>query len=162
MPAKRTIAALAATAVLVTAALLAVALRPSSDGSCDEAIVSFSVGGADISFTCEVADTLQEQRQGLMGRDNLPEDAGMLFVYSEPETLTFWMKDTLIPLDMVFIAENGSVINVEEALPEPGISDSQLTRYYSDGPAKWVVELNLGTCSEHGIGPGTGVGISFF
>lgn len=142
--------------VAVTASvILAVALWPSPGSS-----VAFQVGGDRIVFGCEVADTPSERATGLMDRESLPADECMLFVYQEPANLTFWMKNTLIPLDIVFIGEDHRVLNIWEAVPEPGVDDADLTRYNSLGPAKWVVELNFGLCELNGISPGTEVSIN--
>ena len=71
------------------------------------------------------------------------------------------MKNTLIPLDMIFIDENGFVTNVEEADVEPGVPDNQLTRYSSAGPIKWVLEVNQGLAAANGIHTGTYVNITY-
>ena len=148
------IALVAAVCAIVVSALLVLALWPTS-----ESTVSFFVEENEFEYSCEVADTSSERVLGLMNRDSLPADEGMLFVYDEPANLTFWMKNTLIPLDIIFIDLNGRVINIEEAMPEPGVPDAELTRYSSLSPAMWVVELNMGTCSGNGIAPGTIVSI---
>ncbi len=120
--------------------------------------VSFQVNDQEVlNVTCEIASTNEERAQGLMNRDELAEDRGMLFVYDTPTEVSFWMKNTLIPLDMIFIDENGIVVNVEEADVQTGIPDSQLTHYHSDGPVKWVVEINQGLSASHGIDAGTQV-----
>lgn len=107
--------------------------------------------------TLEVADTDAERRRGLMNRSSLDEDHGMLFVFDEPQTLTFWMKNTLIPLDMIFIDENKTVVNVETAQPEPGVADENLTVYSSESEAMYVIELNAGYAENHSIENGTRV-----
>jgi uncharacterized membrane protein (UPF0127 family) len=134
---------------VVLSALLILALWPSP-----ESTVTFGTAEGDVDFRCEVADTPSERSLGLMNRESLPADAGMLFLFDEPAIQTFWMKNTLIPLDIVFMDENGQVINIEQALPEPGIPDNELTRYPSERPAPWVVELNMGACAANGICPG--------
>lgn len=122
-----------------------------------EAEVIFHSAAGDVKFNCEVADTNSERSAGLMNRESLDADAGMLFMFDSSDYLTFWMKNTLIPLDIIFIDEEMKVINVEEANPEPGVPDSDLTVYRSDRPARWVVEINQGICLASGIGPGTDV-----
>lgn len=96
-----------------------------------------------------------------MDRTDLPADRGMLFVFAAPAKTTFWMKNTLIPLDIIFIGDGRVVLNVAEAKVEPGVPDSMLTRYYSDGSAKWVIEVNRGLSSRYGISVGTQVSIEF-
>lgn len=79
----------------------------------------------------------------------------MLFVMPREETQRFWMKNTLIPLDMVFLDSQRRVVNIEKAYPpEPGTPDSKLERYRSEEPAKYVVELEMNRTEELGIGKG--------
>jgi uncharacterized protein len=100
-------------------------------------------------FDVELAVTPQEMAQGLMFRRSLAADAGMLFVYDVPQRASFWMKNTLIPLDMLFIAPDGKIINIHErAVPQ------SLEPIPSAGPVKAVLELNGGTASRLGIKPG--------
>ncbi len=121
-------------------------------------IVSFRNGDQEVlNITCEVASTPEEHQLGLMHREELALNSGMLFVFETPQPVSFWMRDTLIPLDIIFIDENGYVTNVEEADVEPEIPDEQLTRYHSDGAVKWVVEINMGLSASYEIGAGTPV-----
>ncbi|WP_134671861.1 DUF192 domain-containing protein [Halorussus marinus] len=115
-------------------------------------------GEAVANVTLEVADSPDERATGLMHRESLPEDRGMVFVYGEADERSFWMKNTLIPLDMVFVDANGTVRNVEHAdPPAPEASDDELATYASDGPAKYVIEMEQGFANETGIGPGAQV-----
>jgi uncharacterized repeat protein (TIGR01451 family) len=110
------------------------------------------------NVTLEVADRPNERARGLMHRESLPENHGMVFVYGEADERSFWMKNTLVPLDMVFVDENGTVLNVEHAEPPaPDTPDSELATYSSDGPAKYVIELEQGFANETGVGPGAEV-----
>ena len=114
----------------------------------------------DTDFTnisVEVADNKSERREGLMNRESLCQSCGMLFVYPDADERAFWMKNTLIPLDIIFISADKKVLNVETAYPEPNTSDSDLTRYWSDGQAKYVLEVNAGYAEEKGIEKGIGV-----
>jgi uncharacterized membrane protein (UPF0127 family) len=107
------------------------------------------------TFLCELADSPAEWSKGLSGRDVLAAGHGMVFIFPSPSQQTFWMKDTLIPLDIVFVWANGTVGAIYEAPAEPGVSDGDLVRYESPGPVKWVVELNMGDCAASGITVGT-------
>jgi uncharacterized membrane protein (UPF0127 family) len=97
----------------------------------------------------EVADTLEKQERGLMFRQSMPENEGMLFVYKEPEEMSFWMRNTFIPLDIAFVGADGIILNIHQARP---LDESVL--YRSAGAAKYVIETNQGWFSRHGIRPG--------
>jgi uncharacterized protein len=108
-------------------------------------------------FDAELAVTPDEMAQGLMFRRSLAPDAGMLFVYDVPQRAAFWMKNTLIPLDMIFIAPDGRVLNIHErAVPH------SLEPIPSAGPVKAVLEVNGGTAARLGIKPGDRVIASIF
>ncbi|MCU4743220.1 DUF192 domain-containing protein [Natronoglomus mannanivorans] len=111
----------------------------------------------NVTVTLEVAANGTERAEGLMYRESLPENHGMVFVYADEDQRSFWMKNTLIPLDIIYLDSDGTVLNVEEAEPQPDASDSDLERYHSDGPAQYVIELDQGFSEEHGIEPGTEV-----
>jgi uncharacterized membrane protein (UPF0127 family) len=114
-----------------------------------------------VEFLCEIASTPQERSQGLMNRTELPPEEGMLFIFDTPQYVSFWMKNTLIPLDIIFINETGFVINIESGKVEVGISDNNLTRYHSLRPAQFVIEINTDLCSLYGIREGTQVIIEY-
>ncbi len=97
----------------------------------------------------EVAATPEKQERGLMFRQSLPEDEGMLFVFKEPQELTFWMRNTLIPLDIAFVSADGVILNIHQAKP---LDES--IQYRSAGSAKYVIETNQGWFARHGIQPG--------
>lgn len=100
-------------------------------------------------FSVELADEPEERSQGLMNRESMATGAGMLFVYDAPQRATFWMRNTLIPLDMIFADETGTVIGVHEnAVP----LDETLI---DGGPGvKFVLEINGGLAGAMGIEPG--------
>ncbi|HJR12818.1 MAG TPA: DUF192 domain-containing protein [Rhodanobacteraceae bacterium] len=98
------------------------------------------------SFSVEVAATSTEQTHGLMDRTSMPADHGMLFVFPQAQPLTFWMKDTLIPLDMLFFDEAHRLVTVRADVP-PCKADPCPT-YASTAPARYVLELNAGTAAK--------------
>lgn len=100
----------------------------------------------DHSFTIEVMTTNQERALGLMFRRSLPENAGMLFLYDRPQPAAMWMKNTLIPLDMVFISADGKVHRIEQNA-EP----HSRTLIPSEGPVVGVLELNGGEAAKIGL-----------
>lgn len=105
--------------------------------------------GGDHTYQVEIAETLQEKARGLMFRRSLPQDQGMIFVYDTPRVMTMWMRNTYIPLDMVFIAENGTVLNIV-AETEPFSTDI----ISSSGKALAVLEINGGAAARIGLKPG--------
>jgi uncharacterized membrane protein (UPF0127 family) len=101
-------------------------------------------------FTVELAITPEEQARGLMFRENMPRSAGMLFLYDRPSTVSFWMRNTLIPLDMIFVDATGVVTRVHhEAVP---LDETPIPG--GDGVLA-VLEINGGLARRFGIGPGT-------
>ncbi|HTZ37548.1 MAG TPA: DUF192 domain-containing protein [Stellaceae bacterium] len=100
-------------------------------------------------FTVELALSEPQMEQGLMFRRSLAPDAGMLFDFKTPTTATMWMKNTLIPLDMLFLDERGRIIDIHERAV-PLSTDVIAPR----APARYVVELNGGTAARLGIRPG--------
>jgi len=107
------------------------------------------------SVSLLVADDPGERQRGLMYRQSLPERTGMVFVYDDAASRTFWMKNTYVPLDIAFVAPNGTVLNVEHAQAQPHAPDSAVDRYSSDGAAMYVVELRRGFANRTGVGPGS-------
>ncbi len=129
----------------------------------EEATVGFELAdGGSLNITCEVADSAIERANGLQDREELAISKGMLFVFEEPKEASFIMHNVEFPLDIIFIAENGTVVNVEEAeVEEPDTPYDDLVRYRSDGEVKWIVEINKGLSQQYGIWPGTRVEIVF-
>jgi len=110
-----------------------------------QASASFVQDGKEIGkVSLEVADNDSARRKGLMFRKNLEKDQGMLFVFEDEAARSFWMKNTYIPLDIIFVDSNMSIVNIEEAYPQPNVSDRNLEIYRSEAPAKYVIELNQG------------------
>lgn len=116
--------------------------------ACDPGSVSLRGDWGQARFSVEVADDPAERSQGLMNREKMPAMAGMLFVYDHAQPVSFWMKNTLIPLDMIFVDETGLVKAIHEnavpldTTPIPG----------GDG-VKFVLEINGGMAAAMGIVP---------
>ena len=101
------------------------------------------------AFTVEIADEPEEITTGLMNRESMDPDAGMLFDFGQPREAAMWMKNTLIPLDMLFMAPDGQVIAIaRNAVP------GSLRTITPGVPVKAVLELNGGRAEELGIEPG--------
>ena len=106
--------------------------------------------GAILRFSVEVADDPDERARGLMFREHMPSAAGMLFVFPEPKQANFWMKNTPLPLDIIFADETGTVTRVQQnAVP---FSETLI----DGGPGvAHVLEINGGLAGPMGIAPGT-------
>jgi uncharacterized membrane protein (UPF0127 family) len=108
-------------------------------------------------FTVELATTPVQMEQGLMFRRSLPADGGLLFDYGSPSMAMMWMKNTLIPLDMLFVDAKGQIVNIHERAV-PGSLDT----IAAAAPVRAVIELNGGTAARLGIRPGDKVLFSIF
>ncbi|MEQ1901529.1 MAG: DUF192 domain-containing protein [Devosia sp.] len=103
----------------------------------------------DYTFFVEVADTEKSRSYGLMNRASLAPDRGMLFDYGREQLAQFWMKDTLIPLDMVFASADGTVRTIHE-----NARPLDLTGIPSEVPVRFVLEIKGGRSAEIGLKPG--------
>ena len=123
---------------------------------CSEAdeTVTVSMGGEE--FVLEIADSPEERRQGLMNRKSLGENRGMLFVFSYDEKLSFWMKDTQIPLSIAYIAKDGTIKEIKELEPY------SLRPVESTYSVRFALEVNRGTFERLGIEPGDKIDLPDF
>lgn len=101
------------------------------------------IGSAKVRV--EIADTVETRARGLMHRDHLPDDAGMLFIYAQEHRLRFWMKDTRIPLSIAFANGKGTIVGMADMKPfdERSIMSSK--------PAKYALEVNKGWFQQNDI-----------
>jgi uncharacterized membrane protein (UPF0127 family) len=104
-------------------------------------------------FSVEVAKTDEEREHGLMFRTSLPDGQGMLFDFSPEQNVSMWMKNTLIPLDMIFVRADGRILRIAE---NTKIQSEDIIP--SGGPVRAVVEVIAGTARKYGIQPGDRVG----
>lgn len=102
-----------------------------------------------------IADTPDEREVGLMHRDSLPENEGMLFLLDDEEVVGFWMKDTLIPLDIIFIDKDWKIVNIRHSA-QPCTAEP-CESYFSDSPVRYVLEVNAGFTQRYGISEGASV-----
>lgn len=100
------------------------------------------------TFSAELAASREAQMRGLMFRTEMGADEAMIFPYDQPEMLSFWMRNTVLPLDIIFIGPDKRIINIAEGVPYREVSVT------SDRPGIAVLELNQGRAEELGIGPG--------
>ena len=103
---------------------------------------------AGVSIHAEVARTPQSRTQGLMQRTRLCQDCGMLFIFPQAGRHTFWMKNTLLPLSIAFIAADGTIFNIAEMQP------NTIDTHIAQGDALYALEMNSGWFTHSGVKPG--------
>lgn len=101
------------------------------------------------TFTVELAQTTPERARGLMFREHLEADAGMLFLFDSMQVQSFWMKNTKLPLDMLFIDDEGRIVGIVENAEPMTLEPRTVGK-----PSRYVLELNAGTCRRLGIEAG--------
>ena len=115
--------------------------------------VDIAVGsGRNVPFRVELARSEPEREKGLMYREQMDADAGMLFVFERPAPLTFWMKNTFIPLDMIFIGADRHIVGIVENAEPRTLSARRV-----DGVSEYVLEINGGLSAKLGIHAGEAV-----
>jgi len=138
--------------LLLVMGLLSSAARASDVGSPDpqklQAVTIVTQNG-DQTFTAELANTPAQRARGLMFKTRLPERQGMLFDFGRDQEVRMWMKNTLIPLDMIFIQSDGRIHRIEQHT-KPG----SLRVISSNGPVRAVLEMRAGTSKKYGIASG--------
>ncbi|OWQ91544.1 hypothetical protein CDN99_10405 [Roseateles aquatilis] len=97
----------------------------------------------------EVARTDEQRAIGLMARKDMPQNAGMVFIFEQPAEQCFWMRNTLIPLSVAFVADDGTIVNLDEMQPLSDVS------HCSKKPVRYVLEMNKGWFDKRGIKAGT-------
>jgi uncharacterized membrane protein (UPF0127 family) len=113
------------------------------------ASATIDTGGRKLTFRVELAITPPEQERGLMFRKSLDADAGMLFVSETERPHVFWMKNTLIPLDMIFIGANRRIVGIVQNAEPQSLNGRQV-----DGPSQYVLEIGGGLSASLGIRAG--------
>jgi uncharacterized protein len=133
--------------LLLTFALLTFGLSACAQGPRIEIVGAD--GARRAAVRVEIVDTPASREYGLMYRKHLDEDAGMIFVFKAPQHQEFWMKNTIIPLDMIFADSTGKIVGVaRKAEPFSETIDSV------EGDSQYVLEVNGGFCERHGVKPG--------
>ena len=131
------------------AALGFAALAAAQDGPQRLAQIRLNAGIHNIN--AELAATPEQREIGLMFRTSMPAGDGMLFVFERPSKQCFWMKNTLIPLSVAFLGDDGSVVNIEDMKPRT------LDSHCSTQPVRFVLEMNEGWFAKRGIRAGSRV-----
>jgi len=122
------------------------ALASSAQGATTLPTMTLTINGQKL--VAEVASTPQDRATGLMNRFSLQPDHGMLFVFERPEPLSFWMKNTFIPLSIAFLDANGRILNIEDMSPQTE------TTHWSKGSGLYALEMRKGWFVERGIKSG--------
>ena len=104
------------------------------------------------AIDAQVAATPEQRMTGLMFRRDMPQNEGMLFVFEAPSQQCFWMKNTLLPLSIAFVADDGTVVNIAEMKPQ------SLDSHCSAQPVRYVLEMNTGWFARKGIKAGAKLG----
>ena len=126
----------------------------------DEAQVTFYTNERKhVTIICEVAKGFRAKMKGMMNRVSLPEDRGMLFPFLIPGHRFFWMKNVIIPLDIIFINRKLEIIYLHEAPVDNGIFHKI---YWSHGFCKYVIETNMGFCKKNNIVIGSKIVFNYF
>ncbi len=139
------------------AALLAwVLLAGSSQAATfDRGVVRITQDGREAALSVEIARSSKARAQGLMGRERLAENAGMLFVYKGNARRFFWMKNTRIPLSLAFIDSKGAILEIIHLQPHK--RGTRIPSYRSRHKVRWVLEVNQGWFLRNGFGLGARV-----
>ncbi len=139
-------------AALMALVIFFVAGCGSFTGGSSEPKLVFTTSKGKVEYIIEVADTFEERKEGLMFRTSVAEKHGMFFVFDYAQKLTFWMKNTLIPLDMIFLNAHYEVVHIQKnAQP---CSTSRCPIYNSVQKAQYVLEVNAGEADKFGIQDG--------
>ncbi|WOH63009.1 DUF192 domain-containing protein [Bradyrhizobium sp. BWA-3-5] len=141
---------------LVFAVLIALCVAPAARAASVQPLEIATKSGVHV-FSVEMATTEEEKQTGLMYRKELPDGKGMLFDFSPEQQISMWMKNTYIPLDMIFIRADGRILRIAEN------TEPLSTRIISSGGlARGVLEVIAGTAQKYGIQPGDRVAHPLF
>jgi len=157
-----------ATALLIASTVTLVSAASAQDGLQDarpdtlldygpSEVLVIDTDEGELTFDVEVADTLPEQAQGMMWREAIPDMTGMLFEFDEPKIATIWMKNTPLPLDIIFVRSNGRILKIEH-----NAQPYKLRSASSEAPVAAVLELAGGQSRDLGIMPGDTIRHEFF
>ncbi len=127
----------------VIAAVPALILALASSPQADEGLISIQLPGGAV-IHAELADTIKKRAQGLMHREHLAKDRGMLFTFDQAQPWTFWMKNTKISLDIIWMNEKKQIIHIARNVPICTRTDDGCPQYQPNGPATYVLELGGG------------------
>ncbi len=118
-----------------------------SASSANETLISITTPGG-VTILAELADTAEKRGRGLMFRESLAKDRGMLFTFSEPQQWTFWMKNTRISLDIIWMDAKKTIVHVERKVPTCSRTDDGCPQYQPNDAAVYVLELAAGVADS--------------
>ena len=133
----------------LTVALLATSISGWAQNAPQLDLPRITLSAGMHQINAQVAQTPEQRQTGLMFRQAMPQPEGMLFVFEQPATQCFWMRNTLIPLQTAFLADDGAVVNIVDMKPL-----DETSRTCSDKPVRYVLEMNQGWFSKKGIKAG--------
>ena len=128
---------------------LPVLLLQAGSAYADQQFPVISLTAGMYVIQAEVAATDAQRQQGLMFREKLAPNSGMVFLFDQPAQVCMWMKNTLLPLSVAFIDERGKILNIEDMQPQTTNS------HCATGPATYALEMNKGWFAQKNIKPGT-------
>lgn len=134
--------------ILVPATLVFTALFAQAQGQAQRLEVKVNLQAGMHNIVAEVAKTPREREIGLMFRKQMATHEGMVFVFDEPATQCFWMRNTYLPLSTAFVADDGTIVNIEDMQPQTE------TSHCSTKPVRFVLEMNQGWFAKRGIKAG--------
>jgi uncharacterized membrane protein (UPF0127 family) len=138
---------------VITSSLAALTLL-ASPGRADDGLIPIQLpGGAVIQV--EIADTMKKRAEGLMYRQHLAKDRGMLFTFDQAQPWVFWMKNTKIPLDIIWMNEKKQIIHIARNVPICTRTDDGCPQYQPNDPAMYVLELGGGEAERLKLEKGT-------
>ena len=135
--------------IALAAALLGATSLPASAQDAPQRLATTRLTAGFHLITAEVARTPDQRAIGLMNRPAMPTNDGMLFVFDQPGQQCFWMKNTLLPLSIAFLADDGSIVNIEDMKPQ------SLDSHCSAKPVRFALEMNQGWFAKRALKPGT-------
>jgi len=122
--------------------------------------ISLNINDSVISVNVEYAKTADQREIGLMNRQSMDKNSGMIFMFDEEASRSFWMKNTYIPLDMIFFDATGKIVNIIKSATPCVNQGNNCTVYDSIGSAKYVLEVNAGWADDNHIDQGTTLSLS--
>ena len=140
---------------ILSVIIIIAACSRTADGQ--EKSIKIISGASEKTVNAEIADSPAGWETGLMYRKSLAPDSGMLFIFPDEDYRSFWMKNTLIPLDMLFISANGTIVDMKESF-QPCKADP-CESYRSKEKAMYVLEVNAGFARENDIQEGNAISV---